>query len=227
MSCEAEEKRRKKEALAEKILTQARNELYLEMPFLDCALGEGRFEKREKIRGIGTDAETVFYQDDQIFAWYQESRTKVKLAYLHMILHGIFLHWQSVQTKDPFLWNTACDFAAEYVIDQLKIKKTQDPDWEERQRWYGLFFQRQQNMTAEKAQTWDEGTMHAKTSAAPIRFVHPRRSHILVSGQRESGGRKRRQQGTRRQGRRKNCQRGGRGRKEQKKGGGRSAKRRC
>ena len=95
-----------------------------------------------------------------------------------MILHGIFLHWQSVQTKDPFLWNTACDFAAEYVIDQLKIKKTQDPDWEERQRWYGLFFQRQQNMTAEKAQTWDEGTMHAKTSAAPIRFVHPRRSHI-------------------------------------------------
>ncbi len=154
MSCEAEEKRRKKEALAEKILTQARNELYLEMPFLDCALGEGRFEKREKIRGIGTDAETVFYQDDQIFAWYQESRTKVKLAYLHMILHGIFLHWQSVQTKDPFLWNTACDFAAEYVIDQLKIKKTQDPDWEERQRWYGLFFQRQQNMTAEKAQTW-------------------------------------------------------------------------
>ncbi len=151
MNCEAEEKKKK---LAEKILTQARNELYLEMPFLDCALGEGEFENKQKICGIGTDGNTIFYNDDQIFLWYQENERKVKQTYLHLILHGIFLHWHHTKMKDSFVWNTACDFAVEYTIDQLNIKKRSDLNLKERQYWYERFFESQQNMTAEKAEVW-------------------------------------------------------------------------
>lgn len=144
----------KEEKIARKILTQARNELYLEMPFLDCALGELAFVRKKGICGIGTDGTAIFYHPKNLFLWYQREESEVNRRYLHLLFHGIFLHWHQAQSRDPFWWNLACDFAAEFAIDQLSVRKISERKSKKREGWYSLFCTHQKTVTAEKAEVW-------------------------------------------------------------------------
>lgn len=110
--------------LCTQILYQARNELYLNMRFLDIPLSSLGFEAQWDGRGVRTDGFNIYYQPDQLLELYGQGRVKVNRAYLHMVLHCLFGHLDNRKERDAGLWNLACDIAMESVLDGLYQKCT-------------------------------------------------------------------------------------------------------
>ncbi len=110
----------KKEKLAADILNIARSTLLVNMRFLSAAtmrLG------LEPYRGtIATDAKTLRFNPDYIISLYKEGKEETVRAYLHMILHCLFLH--PFSKAEPRLWNLACDIAVEAVIGEWGLPCT-------------------------------------------------------------------------------------------------------
>lgn len=108
--------------LCTQILYDSRNELYLNMHFLDISLSSLGFEADPSVRGIGTDGYTIYYNPDALCALYRRGRVYVNRAYLHMVLHCLFCHLDGRGKRTGEYWNLACDIAMESIIDGLYKK---------------------------------------------------------------------------------------------------------
>ncbi len=105
------------------ILLRSRNELYLNMRFLDVSLSSLGFEAAWDGSGLGTDGFTIFYQPEQLVQIWRKGRVLINRLYLHMVIHCLFGHIDGgKKAEDPRLWDLACDIAAESVIDGLYQK---------------------------------------------------------------------------------------------------------
>lgn len=105
--------------LCTEILGNARNELYLNMRFLDVALSSLMFESDPSCGGLTTDGFILYYHPDYLCSLYRSSRIRVNRAYLHVILHCLFLHMDTRKKRDIRYWNLACDIAAESILDDI------------------------------------------------------------------------------------------------------------
>lgn len=105
--------------LCTRILVNARNELYLNMHFLDVALSSLMFEANPDCGGMATDGFTLYYHPDYLCSLYKGSRVRVNRAYLHVILHCLFLHMDTRGKRDVRRWNLACDIAVESILDDM------------------------------------------------------------------------------------------------------------
>ena len=135
--------------LCTRILQNSRNELYLNMRYLDLSLSSLGFEMDPACRGLGTDGFVIYYHGEYLCDLYRRSRVFVNRAYLHMVLHCLFCHMDTMGRRDGRMWNLACDIAAESVIDGLYLKcvHIQTPPF--RLDWYGRLRQRLQVLNAE------------------------------------------------------------------------------
>ena len=135
--------------LCTRILQNSRNELYLNMRYLDLSLSSLGFEMDPACRGLGTDGFVIYYHGEYLCELYRRSRVFVNRAYLHMVLHCLFCHMDTMGRRDGRMWNLACDIAAESVIDGLYLKcvHIQTPPF--RMDWYGRLRQRLQVLNAE------------------------------------------------------------------------------
>lgn len=102
------------------ILSQARNELYLRMRFLDVALSSLFFAREEAIETIGTDGWMLYYNSAFLGGLYREKRVLVNRAYLHIVLHCIFRHMVHRNGREEGLYHLACDIAAESIVDSMQ-----------------------------------------------------------------------------------------------------------
>lgn len=109
------------------ILRSARNELYLNMRFLDVALSSLSFLPEQQIRVTGTDGSLLYFQPDGVAELFRKGRIAVNRQYLHSIMHCLFSHLWTRKDRDTEYWNLACDIAAEYVIDGLYLKALHRP----------------------------------------------------------------------------------------------------
>ncbi len=109
------------------ILRNARNELYLNMRFLDVALSLLAFLPDAQIAGTGTDGSILYFQPDALVALFRKGRQSVNRQYLHSIVHCLFSHLWNRGERDGEYWSLACDIAAEYVIDGLYVKAVHLP----------------------------------------------------------------------------------------------------
>lgn len=57
-------------------------------------------------------------------ATYANDPAEASRAYLHTVLHNVFLHLYPGAGVDPLLWDIACDMVVESVIDQLDLPAT-------------------------------------------------------------------------------------------------------
>ncbi len=105
--------------LCTQILSNARNELYVHMHFLDIALSSLGFQADWSAGLMGTDGYTIYYNPDQLCRMYRQGRVYVNRAYLHMVLHCLFCHPDTRGRRGSEYWNLACDIAMESVIDSL------------------------------------------------------------------------------------------------------------
>lgn len=101
------------------ILSNARNELYIHMHFLDISLSSLGFEADPSVMSVGTDGYVLYYNPDQLCSMYRRGRGYVNRAYLHMVLHCLFCHLDTKGKRESGYWNLACDIAMESVIDSL------------------------------------------------------------------------------------------------------------
>ena len=135
--------------LCTRILQNSRNELYLNMRYLDLSLSSLGFEMDPACRGLGTDGFVIYYHGEYLCDLYRRGRVLVNRAYLHMVLHCLFCHMDTMGRRDGRMWNLACDIAAESVIDGLYLKcvHIQTPPF--RMDWYGRLRQCLQVLNAE------------------------------------------------------------------------------
>ncbi len=110
--------------LCEEIFKNARNELYLNMRFLDVSLSSVRYEVRPGIGSIGTNGFSFFYDPDYLFYLYKKGRVQVNRAYLHMVFHCLFCHMDTRGNRERYLWDLSCDIAMEAILDGLYQKCT-------------------------------------------------------------------------------------------------------
>lgn len=108
--------------ICHRILSQARNELYLNMRFLDVSLSSLGFQAQWDLKGVRTDGFSIYYQPEWLTAFYRQGRVRVNRAFLHMLLHCLFGHMDGRGKRDPMLWNLSCDIAMESIIDGLPLK---------------------------------------------------------------------------------------------------------
>lgn len=126
------------EHICGEILRDARNELYLNMRFLDVALSSLRFVREERVRFLGTDGNHLFYQSEALLSCYRKSKVLVNRAYFHSLLHCLFCHGFPGEKYDEEYWNLACDMAVEWMLDGMYLRclhKPQSSVRREAKRW--------------------------------------------------------------------------------------------
>lgn len=106
--------------IGREILETARNELYLNLPYLGPALGSLALRPGEGVTvTAATDGETLYYAGSFLAERYLRSGVLVNRLYLHVILHCMLRHLGKKRGKDGALWDLACDAAAESILDSL------------------------------------------------------------------------------------------------------------
>lgn len=123
--------------LCTRILQNARNELYLNMRYLDISLSSLGAQSDPACLGVGTDGFVIYYRPEALARLYSRGRVSVNRAVLHMVLHCLFCHMDTRGRRDPWLWNLACDIAVESVMDGLYLKCVHVPASLFRRDWYG------------------------------------------------------------------------------------------
>ena len=79
--------------LCTRIFRNARNELYLNMRYLDLSLSSLGFEQTRAAVVWGQDGFVDLLSSDYVCDLYQRGRVHVNRAYLHMVLHCLFCIW--------------------------------------------------------------------------------------------------------------------------------------
>ena len=108
------------EKIGQEILAAARNELYLNLPYLDAALCALAFQPGGGVTlSLAADGETLYYDGAFLAERYLRSRTAVNRAYFHVILHCMLRHLGKKRGRVPELWDLSCDAAVESILDGL------------------------------------------------------------------------------------------------------------
>ena len=126
------EERRK--ALAEEALKLVRFRLQKKLPVLGAAFSVTRSEWTEK--ASGTDAEMLYWNADEVLTLFWAGMEKLERRYLHLILHGMYLHRFRKHDCPERVWWLACDLMTEYRIDRMHVPGFDWPIPAERSRWY-------------------------------------------------------------------------------------------
>ena len=110
------------ESICLQILADARNELYMNMRYLDLALSGLRFQITTDVQGIGTDGRIFFAYPNLLADLYEENRLLINRLYLHAVLHCLLRHLFKRPGQNRILWDLACDIAVESVISSLRCR---------------------------------------------------------------------------------------------------------
>lgn len=134
--------------MSEKVLSYVRNEIYLELRFMDIALSALKPQADASIRTFATDGNLLFFSTEQVLRVFRQNAAFLDRAYLHTVLHCIFAHLWIGGNRDRDLWNIACDIAVEYTIDGMDKKCTKRILGWTRQQFYEELRQRKEGISA-------------------------------------------------------------------------------
>lgn len=123
-----EERLLEKVDICKEILSYCRNELYLNMRFLDVALYSLIPEPSMELGCTATDGRVLRYNPEFLMVQYRLGDAYVNRCYLHSIFHCLMGHvWNPRGAEDRQLWNLACDIAVESMIDDLHYRCLRNP----------------------------------------------------------------------------------------------------
>ena len=126
------------ENIGREILSAARNELYMNLPYLDTALCALTFQPGGGITlSLAADGESLYYDGAFLSERYLRSRTAVNRAYLHVILHCMLRHLAKKRGRVPELWDVSCDAAVESILDGLDYPCLAGDAAPARRKFYG------------------------------------------------------------------------------------------
>ena len=108
--------------LCTRILYQSRNELYVNMHFLDVSLSSLGFEADWNRNGMACDGAVIYYGPGFLLGLYKKGRAVVNRYYLHTLFHCLFCHLYTRKGREKKMWDLACDIAMESVLDGMYEK---------------------------------------------------------------------------------------------------------
>ena len=108
------------DSIGKEILGTARNELYLNMRFLDLALCSLRYQMDTKAQTAGCDGYVIYFEPYGLSELFEKDRKRLNRLYLHMVFHCLFRHLTRRGARLEYLWHLACDIAVEAMIDGVK-----------------------------------------------------------------------------------------------------------
>ena len=124
--------------IGREILSAARNELYMNLPYLDAALCALEFRPGGEITlSLATDGDTLYYDGAWLADRYLRSRTLANRAYLHVLLHCMLRHLGKKRGRASSLWDLACDVTAESILDSLDYPCLAGSSAPIREKFYG------------------------------------------------------------------------------------------
>lgn len=144
------EKTEKLAWIGREILLLTRNELYLQMRFLDVAVSSFVYEMNLRAEPAGTDGLVMYYHPGRIGGLYKERHVDLCRLYLHMVLHCIFRHLTRRNGREQRLWELSCDIAAESIIDSMHVRAVRKAQSWLRQNTYRNLRKRLKVLTADK-----------------------------------------------------------------------------
>ena len=106
--------------LARNVIKVTRNQLLINLRFLDAAMSRPEWVENE-VFTLATDGREFLYEPVAMLRCFKNERAVCARNYLHMLLHCVFRHMFVKPTIDHELWNLACDIAVEYSITCLGI----------------------------------------------------------------------------------------------------------
>lgn len=102
--------------LARQIMGYARDQVMVQLRFLDRALFRLPMTASEKTGSFGVDGEKIYYNVEQVLRFFKKEKNICTRAFLHMVLHCIFHHPFQYEKLDRACWDLACDMAVETSI---------------------------------------------------------------------------------------------------------------
>lgn len=109
------------EEYALKVLKLARDTLTVKFRFFDKALNKIKLKADPGSNRYVFDGEYLYFDPLKLLNEYKEEANIAVRIYLHVILHGIFLHaYRYDKAKEEF-WNIACDIAVENTILEMDL----------------------------------------------------------------------------------------------------------
>ena len=160
--------KRKTSELALEVLLLSRNQLLVNLRFLDAALS--RLEPQELPElTYATDGRTLAYDPRHVLKCYKQERAVPVRDYLHIVLHCIYRHMFVHTLVDHTAWDLACDIAAEYTITGLGLKATAAWREEKQQTVYQkLEKEKNEEITARLVREISEQIEHCLTRMAEV-----------------------------------------------------------
>ena len=105
----------KSDALANDVLTLARNTLLVNLRFLDAALSRFTPVLRPGT-ALATDGSALYYDTLHVLRSYKAEHAVPARDQLHLLLHCVFRHIFPRPQADRRLWDLACDIAVEHAV---------------------------------------------------------------------------------------------------------------
>lgn len=140
----------KMDTVGMEILQAARNELYLNLPYLDVVLCGLEFRPGQDVTmTLATDGQVLHYNGNFLAERYLRGRVLCNRAYFHVLLHCMLRHLDKKYDKDPELWDLACDVAVESILDGLNYPCLENGPVPAKERFYGLCQAEMPVLTAE------------------------------------------------------------------------------
>lgn len=124
----------RKRYLAAEVLKLAQKSLLRKLPALGMVAAVPK--SVWTIGRSGTDAEVLYWNEGEVLAWFLEGTQKVERRYLHLLLHGMYLHRFRGKGYLERIWWLACDLMVEYRIDRMHVPGFDWPIPGSRSRYY-------------------------------------------------------------------------------------------
>jgi len=138
------------EQVGQEILLASRNELYMNLPYLDVVLCGLTFQPGENLTlSLATDGQTLYYNGSFLAERYLRGRVLCNRAYLHVLLHCMLRHLAKKYERVPELWDLACDVAVESILDALHYPCLEFGLVPAKQKFYGQCSAEMPVLTAE------------------------------------------------------------------------------
>jgi predicted metal-dependent peptidase len=105
--------------MAEKVISLVRDELYMDLRYMDAALSALVPKSCDSLNALATDGTYLYFRAGQVIDVFEKNPAFLDRAYLHAVLHCLFGHMWVGGERDRRLWNLSCDIAVEYTIDKI------------------------------------------------------------------------------------------------------------
>lgn len=107
--------------LAGKVMQLARDNIVVNMRFLDVALSRLKPEMKMGMECAASDGERLYYDPVWLLRRYREEEGFPVRMYLHVLFHFVFYHHFAYGEKEREAWDLAVDAAVENVVLELGL----------------------------------------------------------------------------------------------------------